>query len=293
MKKSAAIILILVLVAMAAAVAYLSLQNKKLAARNLEVQQAEEMARSQFGAALQSIAEIQDSLSVIVPAEEQLAHLSRNAELGSSITQTQKEQMLGTISDMKQSVNNTKLKIEELEKSLKNTRTEMAGLRRVIDNLKRSVAEREATIQQLTGEVTSLKGTVAGLETDVQRGHEKIAEQQGVIETKTKELGTVYYVIGTKDDLKQKGIIAEKGGLIGIGKTPLLTAAFNEGDFTTIDTNVTTEIPLRGVKPQVLSAQNKASYELRLLADQQSKLVIKDPVEFRKVKYVVIMVEKG
>jgi hypothetical protein len=154
------------------------------------------------------------------------------------------------------------------------------------------VAEREATIQQLTGEVASLTSTVAVLQTDVQRGQEKIAEQEGVIETKTKELGTVYYVIGTKDELKAKGIITEKGGLIGIGKTPQLTAAFNEGDFTTIDTNVVSEIPLTGTKPQVLSAQNKTSYEFRLLADQQSKLVIKDPIEFRKVKYVVVMVEK-
>jgi len=113
-----------------------------------------------------------------------------------------------------------------------------------------------------------------------------------VIDTKTKELGLVYYLIGTKDDLKQKGIITEKGGFIGIGKTPLLTADFKDSDFTAIDTNMTTEIPLWGVKPVVLSTQNKASYELQLLADQKSKLLIKDPVEFRKVKYVVIMVEK-
>jgi regulator of replication initiation timing len=281
-----------VLVAMAAAIAYLAVQNNRLTTRHAETQLAEEMVREQFGAALQSIAEIQDSLSVIVPAEERLASLSRNAELSSSITQTQKDQMLGTIADLKLSVGNTKQKIEDLEKTLQSSQTEMAGLRRVIDNLKRSVAEREATIQQLTGEVASLTSTVAVLQTDVQRGQEKIAEQEGVIETKTKELGTVYYVIGTKDELKAKGIITEKGGLIGIGKTPQLTAAFNEGDFTTIDTNVVSEIPLTGTKPQVLSAQNKTSYEFRLLADQQSKLVIKDPIEFRKVKYVVVMVEK-
>jgi hypothetical protein len=115
------------------------------------------------------------------------------------------------------------------------------------------------TIHRLTGEIASLTSTVAGLQTDVQRGQEMIAEQQGVIETTTKELGTVYYVVATKDQLKERGIITEKGGFIGLGKTPQLTASFNEGDFTVIDTNVSTEIPLTGVKPQVLSAQSKAS----------------------------------
>jgi len=292
MKKSVAIIMSLVLIALAAAVAYLYTQKQQLTAQYQETRLAEEAVRNQFGAALQSIAEIQDSLSVMLPAEERLSHLSQSAETGSPLTQTQKEQMLGTITDLKQSVNNTKLKIEELEKSLASNQKEMASLRRVIDNLKKSVAEREATIQKLTTEVASLQGTVAGLQTDVQRGQEKITEQQGVIDTKTKELGLVYYLIGTKDDLKQKGIITEKGGFIGIGKTPLLTADFKDSDFTAIDTNMTTEIPLWGVKPVVLSTQNKASYELQLLADQKSKLLIKDPVEFRKVKYVVIMVEK-
>jgi len=290
MKKLIAIILV---VAMAGGLAYLAVQHKQLNVRYAETQQAEQAAREQFSAALQSIAEIQDSLSVILPAEERLARISRNAETGSSVTQTQKEQMLGTIEDLKVSVGNTRQKIEDLEKSVDKNKTEMAGLRRVIDNLKKSVAEREDTIQRLTGEIASLTSTVAALQTDVQRGQEMIVEQQGEIETKTKELGTVYYVVATKDELKERGIITETGGFIGLGKTPQLTAAFNEGDFTAVDTNMSTEIPLTGYKPQVLSAQSKTSYELRLLADEKSKLVIKDPMEFRKVKYVVVMVEKA
>jgi uncharacterized protein YoxC len=286
MKKLAVIILF---VAMAAGLAYFAVQHQRLNDRYAETQQAENAVREQFGAALQSIAEIQDSLNVILPAEEKLTRMSRNAEMG-SVTQTQKEEMLGTIDDLKQSVGDTRDKIEDLEKSLAKNKTETAGLRRIVDNLKTSVTEREATIQRLTGEVASLTETVAGLQTHVQRGQETIAEQQGVIETKTKELGTVYYVIGTKDRLKKQGIITEEGGFIGLGKTPQLTASFSEGDFTAIDTNLFTEIPLTGAEPQVLSAQNKASYDLKKLSDHTSKIVITNPAEFRKVKYVVVMV---
>ena len=133
--------------------------------------------------------------------------------------------------------------------------------------------------------------TVAVLQSDVQRGQETIAEQQGVIDSRTKELGTVYYTIGTKDGLKKRGIISDKGGFIGLGKTPQLTASFNEGDFTPIDTNLFNEIPLTGKKPRILSAQNKSSYDLQQVSEQKSKIMIKDPAEFRKVKYVVVMVD--
>jgi hypothetical protein len=286
------LVTIILLIAMAAGLAYLAVRHKQLNVRYAETQQAEEAVREQFGAALLSIAEIQDSLNVILPVEERLARISRT-EMGTSVTQTQKERMLGTIEDLKQSVGNTRQKINELEESLGKSRTEMAGLRRIVNNLKKSVAEREETIQRLTGEIASLTSTVAGLQTDVERGQVMIAEQQGVIETKTKELGTVYYMVATKDQLKERGIITEKGGFIGLGKTPQLTAEFDESYFTAIDTNVTIEILLSGVKPQVLSAQNKASYELREVTDHESMLVIKDPVEFRKVKYVVVMIEQA
>ncbi len=292
MKKSVAVILSLVLIAMAVAIAYLAIQRQQLTSRIVETQLSEEIAREQFGAALQSIAEIQDSLSVMLPAEERLAHISHSAEMGGTLTQSQKEEMLDTISDLKLSVSNTKLKIEELEKSMRKSQAEVTSLNRVIENLKRSVAEREATIQRLTGEVEALKSTVAGLETDVQMGQAKIAEQQSTIDAKTRELSAIYYVIGTRDELKQKGIITVEGGFIGIGKTVRLTNTYDEADFTVIDSDQTTEIPVPFDKPEVLSRQSQASYELRLLADRQSKLVITDPVEFRKVKYVVIMVEK-
>src|SRR5688572_11522831 len=188
-------LLIILFVAMAAGLVYLTVQHRQLTDRYAKTQQEEELVREQFGAALESIAEIQDSLNVILPEEERLTRISRNAEMGSSVTQTQKEQMLATVEDLKQSVGGTRLKIEDLEKSLKKNRTETASLTRVIDNLKRSVTEREQTIGRLTGEIASLSSTVAGLRTHVQRGQETIAEQQGVIETKDKELGTVYYVV--------------------------------------------------------------------------------------------------
>ncbi len=290
MKKSTAVVLSLAVLIMVAVIIVLGLKYRQTTARYAETRMAEETVRGQFNAALESIAEIQESLDAIIPDEERLIRITREIEPGAAVAQTQRERMLDTISGLKQSIENSKNRIRILEESLENSRTEIAGLRRIIDNLKKSVAEKEATIARLTARVDSLVVTVAALRTDVRRGQETIAEQQGVIAEKTKELGTIYYIIGTKNMLKDKGIIIEKGGVIGMGKSTILSGAFQESDFTALDTDRVRDIRIPDAEPQVLSAQSKASYELRPV-DGSTQLVITDPSEFRKVKYLVVMVK--
>lgn len=290
MKKSAAIVLSLAVLIMLAVIIVLGLKYRDTTARYAETRMAEETVRGQFNAALESIAEIQEGLDSIIPDEERLIRITHELEPGAAVAQTQRDRMLDTISGLKQSIENSKNRIQMLEESLENSHAEISGLKRIIENLKRSVAEKEATIARLTNRVDSLVVTVTALQTDVRRGQETITEQQGVIAEKTRELGTIYYIIGTKDMLKDKGIITEKGGVIGMGKSVVLSGTFQEGDFTILDTDRVRDIRIPNAEPQVLSAQSKASYELRP-AGEGTQLVITDPREFRKVKYLVVMVK--
>ncbi len=290
MRKSVVIVLSLAVGILLAGVIILSMRYREQGRMYAETRESEQAVRTQFDSALQSIAEIQDSLSAIAPETSQLLRMSQKTEVGGHMTETQKEQMLTSIADLKTSIKNTKLRIRELETRLKDSQTKVAGLERIVDNLKKSMAEREATIQMLTSRVDSLTVTVTGLRADVAQGQQKIAEQEGVIAEKQKEIGTIYYTIGTKKVLKEKGIITETGGLVGIGKTPKLSGAFRTGDFTLLDTDAVTEIPIGGKEPQVLSAQTRSSYEL-LGTGGIARLHILDASEFRKVKYLVIMVK--
>ena len=290
MKKSVGVILGVVAVVMLACIIILVVKYRRQSSSFAESRQAEEAVRTQFNSALESIAEIQDSLTVITPEETHLRDISRSSETGTSVTQTQKDRMLASIADLKQSIQNSNRKIRDLEKSLRGSQAEVAGLRRIITNLKKSVAEKEVMIAQLTARVDSLNVTVAGLKTDVLAGQQTIAEQRHVIADKRKEIGTIFYIIGSKKDLQGKGIITEKGGVLGMGKSTQLSGALNEGDFSTLDTDQATEIPIPGKEPQVLSAQTKTSYELTS-NEGGAKLRILNAPEFRKVKYLVIMVK--
>jgi hypothetical protein len=82
----------------------------------------------------------------------------------------------------------------------------------------------------------------------------------------------------------------EKGGVLGMGKSATLSGAVREGDFTALDTDRATEISITGKEPQVLSAQSKSSYEISI-APGTSVLRITDVAEFRKVKYLVVLIK--
>jgi len=291
MNKSPFIVLSLIVIALVVVVVVLGNKYKETTARYAETKQAEETVRNQFNSALVSLAEIQESLESVVPEGQRVVRLVKDVEPGSAAAESQRDHMLGTISNLKETIDLSKRRIRELEESLQGSQIEIGGLRRLIDGLKRSVTEKETMISRLTAKVDSLTVTVVELRENVRRGEETIDHQATVIEEKTQELATVFYTIGTKKELKKKGIITEKGGVIGMGKSTVLSAAFREGDFTALDTDRVAEIRIPGREPQVLSAQSATSYEIQI-AGEEAKLVIKDPREFRKVKYLVVMVKE-
>lgn len=290
MKRLGQVLQALLGLALLAGIIVLGVGYRRQSVRVTDAQQAEEEVRGQFNAALEAIAEVQDSLMAIAPAEADLIELSRAAELDGRLAQTQKERMLSTIADLKASIRHTGEKVRELERSLGESRTEAVGLRRVIEGLKRSVVEKEARIRHLAGVVDSLIMTVADLRADVVRGEQTIAEQRRTIDEKTREIATIQYIIGTRRELKERGVIVERGGILGLGKSVQLSGSFDAQGFTPLDTDRESVIAIPGKKAQVLSAQDRSSYEIAP-DDGSLALRILDARSFRRIRYLVVMIE--
>jgi hypothetical protein len=116
-------------------------------------------------------------------------------------------------------------------------------------------------------------------------------------------LSTGYYVIGTRAELKKKGILTEQGGgrvlfiLWRTGKTLQPARNLDPRLFTAIDTRQVTQIPLPSAKGsyRVVSLQ-----DLDYVAEQRdhnkysgvTNLTITSPVDFwRNSKFLVIVSE--
>jgi len=132
-------------------------------------------------------------------------------------------------------VNETEKKLGESEQRIKELTTLSEGLRgtlqATINNYRGVVEEQKGTILALTDQVTQLTDTVNLL----------------------KEMNnTVYYIIGTKDELIQKGIVVQTGGsrfplmFAKVGQTIIPARELNPSAFTKIDKRNVTEIPLPG-----------------------------------------------
>jgi len=269
---------VVVLLLVATAVLYQS--NRKTSADFTSMKAEKDAVQKSYADAINGIAEIEDSLQAITAGENSKL-VSQDLQAEQRMGEPNRLEALDRIAVLNASIQRTKEKIRLLEANLKSNGVKMVGLERMVKGLKKNVVEKEAFIAQLTQQVDSLQTQVAGLEVTVQDGRDSI-------EDKRRELGTIYYVIGTKKDLATAGVIVAKGGVLGLGKTLLVSGNFDDSQFTPIDTDQETTINATATKAQVLSPQPPSSYELKVEGNHV-ELRILDPKVFRTVKHLVIM----
>jgi len=151
---------------------------------------------------------------------------------------------------MVQKVRYITARLTDTEQRLRGSRQRVQSLTRLSDSLRTTL---EATITNLQDVIESQKLMIASL-----------TSQMDTLQTQNRALGAenlalkdtvaaetmVYYVIGTKDELKRKGLITEEGGsrvlfvLWRTGETVTPARDFDEAYFAAIDRRTTNEIPL-------------------------------------------------
>lgn len=169
-----------------------------------------------------------DLATVRIPARQ--LRISSESPLGAA-----RDSAVQKIKYITARVNETERKLGESEQRIKELTTLSEGLRgtlqATINNYRSVVEEQKATIVALTDQVAQLSDTV------------NLLKEQN---------NTVYYIIGTKDELLQKGIIIETGGsrfpliFAKVGQTVMPARELDPAVFTKIDKRSVTEIALPG-----------------------------------------------
>lgn len=195
--------------------------------------------------------------------------------------------------------------------------TMMAKLRYVVGRVaesERQLGQSRSRIKRLTSISDSLRATLDSTVTNLQT---VIATQKTTIDFLTDQvnnlttenialkdsLATVYYVVGTRDELKKKGILVEQGGsrvlfvLWRTGRTLQPARNLDPTMFTAIDSRTVSQIPL----PDPSGEYRVASLQdLSYVAEQRQhnkyigtpSLTITSPVDFwRPSKFLIIILE--
>jgi len=281
MRKSVQYVLIAVIVALIGATGMTYYKYRQATDDYAKTKAAEESARERYAQSIQAIVEIQESLSAITLGDEEVKMQSDALQTERDLSDPDGSAALERIAALRESIDRTKERIRALESDLEKSGVKMDGLNRMVANLKKTVAEKETYI-------TSLQTQVAGLETTVELTNEQLTIREQELEDTQKRLAMVYYVIGTKKDLTESGVIEAHGGLLGIGKTLQPSPSADETNFTALDTDYERIVRIEAAKAKVLSAQPSSSYELRPV-ENGVELHIIDPEQFRKVKQLIIL----
>lgn len=160
-----------------------------------------------------------------------------------------------------------------MTKTIKALQTELESKTKEIRRLTEELQRKNIAIKDLDDMVNDLNQNVEALATTTEKQSETIASQDA-------SLNTVRYCVGTKNDLKEMGILVN-------GK--VATENYTSDYFRQVDLRKLARIPLYCKKAELLTNHPSSSYRLSPGDDKQLTLEIIDPQNFWSLSKVLVV----
>jgi regulator of replication initiation timing len=161
-----------------------------------------------------------------------------------------KQEMLTQVRQLTARIAESEEKLQASEKRIASMNRESGELKNAVASMQRTVTEFQSVISNQKTTIASLMEQVSALQTENTRLATRTAELTDTVSAMTARDNTVYYIIGTKDELVRRGIVTEEGGSRVLfvfgkrGKTIVPARDLDPAQFTAIDQREVTEIPL-------------------------------------------------
>lgn len=251
--------------------------------------QEEKQTKEQYVEEVMSaINEIQGSLDTIRAREGVISKASSAIEKpGTPQAQALKQNILNDISDIDSYLQENKKKLANLQSRMKKYQFKIESLERMVENLQSTISQKEMEIAYLKEEISALNVKVASLETTIR-------QKDVALRNKDMQLNRAYYVVGTWDELREKGIIEDQGGFLWFGKTTVATKDFDLTKFKPVSADSTKSITIDSPQDdvQILTTHAGSTFELVANGAKQTVLKIKDSEMFwEKSKCLVVLLK--
>ena len=154
------------------------------------------------------------------------------------------------------------------------------------------VTDLREEIAQSNREVYYLKEELNSMNASFEAIFKKYNLQNKKISDLNQKLNEVAYVIGSKSELLDNGVLTKSGGLIGIGKTRKLNSDLNTNYFTYVSKYKFQNIPLGYKTVRLMTAHPTSSYRLSTSNEIKDSLIIINQDDFwRNSKFLVVEVK--
>jgi hypothetical protein len=280
--------------------------NKALA----EAKAAEAQKDSLLTEVLETTQFVSDINSELAKAKT-LAVKSAGSDPGVPGAKKDREERLASLERIKQVIarlNESEAKLAETETRAKQSRQRNARLLAQIETFKKTVEDLRTTAETQKGEyeaalaekdtqIATLAGRVDTLSTEKANLETSNVALTDTVANLTSYKNTVYYAVGTKDELTKRGVITKEGSkFLVFGGTKLLPARnLDPADFTAIDKTRQTSIPLPRTdkKYKIISRQDPGLLGSGVTKDGKvsGTVEITQPEEFWAASKYLILVQ--
>lgn len=184
-------------------------------------------------------------------------------------------------------------RIVQLEDSLANKNDKhITSLKTIIASLNKQLEEKQQTINQLEAKVRMQHESISRLTSDVKKLDDAknqltnhVAQQEKALERQSNMLNEGYFIIGTRKELKEAGIIA--GNILQKSRLDLENADLTKMNKVDIR-NFSEVIEIDGKKAKILSQMPEQSYAL-VKEGNKMKLYIKDAALFWSMSKILVI----
>ena len=116
----------------------------------------------------------------------------------------------------------------------------------------------------------------------------QLKDRENKLDQVKEKLNSAWYIIGTEDELKEKGLVLRNGFFDDNN----MSEDFDKSHFKKVNINDLKEIILNGKKANIITTHPSESYELMGIKKKVNRLIIKNPEDFWSAsKYLIIEIE--
>jgi len=234
---------------------------------------------------------LQDYTTTLNDVYENLENIRKREGLITQYSKTMEEgqendirnKVLDNLNSIDSYIMSSKKKLSALRQKASQAEMQSTAFEETIMKLSNELQEKEMFIAQLRTQVDSLNQ-------DLDEALYALQERDVLIDEQTERLHTAYYIIGNDEELEQSEVITYEGGILGLGKTAVVSPRLKEEMFTVADITMMDSIEIDAAREDVrlVSTHAPGTYELVQKDEQKSVLKITNPDRFWKMRYLVI-----
>jgi hypothetical protein len=220
---------------------------------------------------------------------------------GRQIRTSSETPLLAQRDTMMQKLRYVVARVSETEARLNESQQRIKNLTSLSDSLRSTL---DSTVTNLGAILESQKSTIVSLTEQVARLETENVALRDTVATVTERENTVYYIIGTKQQLKEKGIVVEEGGarvlflLWRTGSTLSPARELDPSQFTAINKRDVRQINLDAQAEYRIASRQDLEYLATPRTEQgkiagASSLDISAPEQFWRNSKFLIIVQEG